>query len=80
MPSRTSLLSGKYAFTEGTGTIMDMFMVSTFETDDISMSQVLQEQGYQTLMIGKWDLGYASPEYTPSGKGFHESLWGAFGI
>ena len=80
VPSRTSLLSGKYAFKEGTGTSIDMFMTSTFETDDILMSQVLQEQGYETLMLGKWDLGYASPEYTPGGKGFDESLWGAFGI
>ncbi|KAJ1411613.1 alkaline-phosphatase-like protein, partial [Ochromonadaceae sp. CCMP2298] len=37
------------------------------------VSQLLQERGYDTYVVGKWDSGGHSP-YTPRDRGFNESL------
>jgi len=42
------------------------------------LGTVLQEGGYATHHVGKWDAGMATPDHTPHGRGFDTSL-GYFG-
>ncbi|MDO8288703.1 MAG: sulfatase-like hydrolase/transferase [Parvibaculum sp.] len=42
-------------------------------TDEVTIAQLLQKQGYHTLMFGKWHLGEL-PEMRPQAKGYDESL------
>jgi arylsulfatase A-like enzyme len=41
--------------------------------DETLISEVLQQQGYDTYYIGKWDAG-AKPPHTPVDRGYNESL------
>ena len=34
----------------------------------------LKKAGYATHQVGKWDAGMATPDHTPRGRGFNESL------
>eukprot|EP00937_MAST-01D_sp_MAST-1D-sp2_P002111 g2111.t1 len=38
------------------------------------LPQKLQEAGYYTVHAGKWHLGLAKQSFTPTGRGFNESL------
>ncbi len=40
---------------------------------EVTVAQLLQKQGYHTLMFGKWHLGEL-PEMRPQAKGYDESL------
>jgi arylsulfatase B len=35
----------------------------------------LKEAGYRTHFYGKWDVGMATPEHTPLGRGYEDSLF-----
>lgn len=34
----------------------------------------MKQAGYHTAVVGKWDIGMATPDHTPAGRGFDESL------
>jgi arylsulfatase A-like enzyme len=38
-------------------------------TDQVTIAEVLKEQGYYTALVGKWHLGH-KPETLPNGQGF----------
>jgi len=38
------------------------------------MAELLKNGGYSTHMVGKWDVGMATPEHTPAGRGYDTSL------
>ena len=42
-------------------------------TSEITVAELLQDQDYHTVHIGKWHLG-RQPEYLPNAQGFDESL------
>ena len=34
----------------------------------------LKGAGYRTAFFGKWDAGMATPDHTPRGRGYQESM------
>jgi len=56
-PSRFALLTGMYHWRRQHG-IVNAFGKPFFNDSDITMPQVLRENGYATACIGKWHLGW----------------------
>ncbi len=50
-PSRASILTGQYSHRNGVYTLSE-----ALEPDSMNIARVLQENGYQTAVIGKWHL------------------------
>jgi arylsulfatase A-like enzyme len=71
-PSRASLLSGRYPDRIGVPGVIRQNKNNNWGdlADDVTLiPAVLRAGGYQTAMIGKWHLGFESPD-TPNGRGF----------
>lgn len=73
-PSRYALLTGTYHWRRQHG-IVNSFGKPFFNDSDITLPQVLRENGYATACIGKWHLGWdwefknpPSGEITQSGR------------
>lgn len=74
-PSRASLLTGCYAqrvdmHVSGIGhAVLQPVAAKGLNPDEITIAEVLREQGYSTACIGKWHLG-DQPEFLPTQQGF----------
>ena len=71
-PSRASILTGNYPDMVGVpGVIRDMpnNTWGNFKDDIKTLPQALKELNYNTALIGKWHLGYESPDL-PNDRGF----------
>ena len=81
-PSRSSLMSGRLPVH-----VNDQNYPPTIHNPDDKMSGFagiprnmtglatkLQEAGYATHQVGKWDAGMATPDHTPKGRGFQSSF------
>lgn len=77
-PSRSSFLTGKFPFNTGMqheATIMPGSHAH-LPLEVPTLAELLKNSlNYETHAIGKWHLGYASAEYTPTGRGF-DSFFG----
>jgi len=51
VPSRATILTGKYSHKNGVYTLSD-----ALDPDQQNVAKILQQNGYQTSMIGKWHL------------------------
>lgn len=76
-PSRATLLTGRYAprVNDGTGLFV-LFPHSKNGLEDekeVTITEILKEQGYTTGLYGKWHLGHL-PQYLPCVHGFDEFL------
>ena len=83
-PSRGMLFTGKDNHPAGTGN-MAGYMLSRPEQqgqpgyegimslDVLPFAQVLQENGYHNMIVGKWDLG-EEPDYYPINRGFDQTF------
>jgi arylsulfatase A-like enzyme len=72
-PSRFALLTGTYHWRRAHG-IVGSFGKPMFKTTDITLPQVLKEDGYSTACIGKWHLGWDwKIKNKPSGE---RTYWG----
>merc|ERR1719410_2958703 len=78
-PTRSALMTGQFSFKLGLQAINTIGMGQTkhipFEAPTIA--ELLKKAGYQTHMLGKWHLGYASFNMTPTARGF-DSHYGYF--
>lgn len=76
-PSRAGLLTGRFASRIG---IHHVFFTNGFTGlphSEITIAELLKEQGYSTAIFGKWHLGN-DPQYLPRQQGFDE-FYGTFG-
>jgi arylsulfatase A-like enzyme len=77
-PSRMGLMSGRYQQRFGAECNVPTIPTPGFtkddlglETDETTLGDVMQSQGYRTMAIGKWHLG-ERPQYHPNERGFDE--------
>lgn len=68
-PTRAALLTGRHEFRSGvTHTVFERERLSL---SAVTLAEVLQLNGYQTGIFGKWHLG-DEPDYQPGRRGFGE--------
>ena len=71
-PTRAGLLTGRNCNRNGVWhTIMG---ASILNADEVTLANVLQDNGYRTGMFGKWHLGDNYP-FHPHNRGFDETLY-----
>lgn len=68
-PTRAALLTGSYAYRVGASTVFWPDSDDGLNPDEITLADLLQEQGYVTATIGKWHLGHHE-EFLPTNQGF----------
>ncbi|XP_004522436.1 arylsulfatase J [Ceratitis capitata] len=80
-PSRGALMTGRFPIHTGT----QHFVISNEEpwglhTNYTILPEIFQKAGYSTNLVGKWHLGFAKREFTPTYRGFdyHYGYWGGF--
>ncbi len=67
-PSRVSLITGKYPSRYG---VLASAYGEVIDLGDPTLASLLQDEGYFTVISGKWHMG--SPPYTPLKYGFQSS-------
>ncbi|KAK7077668.1 hypothetical protein SK128_013340 [Halocaridina rubra] len=77
-PSRSSLLTGNYAYKMGRQRIV----IYAADPTGLSMNYTLlperlKDAGYATHLVGKWHLGFCNWSYTPTYRGF-DSFYGFY--
>ncbi len=70
-PSRSALMTGRYAIRSGNGTVPLGEGVYGLVQWEVTMAEVLSEAGYATGMFGKWHLGRTEGRF-PTDQGFDE--------
>ncbi len=79
-PSRASLLTGAYAqrvgmhYNDRDLHVLRPISPYGLHPDEVTIAEILREQGYATTIIGKWHLG-DQPELLPTRQGF-DSFFG----
>ncbi|MGJ8644959.1 MAG: sulfatase-like hydrolase/transferase [Luteolibacter sp.] len=76
-PSRASLMTGRYASRMNMDRVFQPNSTTGFSTEEVTLPEMLRENGYQTGMVGKWHLGYNASEtlsfqMMPTRAGFQE--------
>ena len=70
-PSRSALLTGRYAIRSGNGTVPLGEGVYGLVQWEVTMAEMLSDVGYATGMYGKWHLGRTDGRF-PTDQGFDE--------
>ena len=68
-PSRASLLTGCYPTRVGIPDVLFPNDTTGLNSDEITIAELLKDQGYATACIGKWHLGH-KPVFLPTRHGF----------
>jgi len=68
-PSRSALLTGRYAVRSGNGTVPLGDGVYGLVQWEVTLAEALSEVGYRTAMFGKWHLGRTEGRF-PTDQGF----------
>ncbi len=70
-PTRASLLTGRYHQRTGVRSVTNGF--ETMDPNEVTLAEVLKQEGYRTALFGKWHLGEYYPS-VPNAQGFDEYL------
>ncbi len=70
-PSRSAIMTGRYAIRSGNGTIPLGGGVYGLVRWEVTMAEMLSDAGYATGMFGKWHLGRTKGRF-PTDQGFDE--------
>jgi arylsulfatase len=70
-PSRSALMTGRYAIRSGNGTVPLGEGVYGLVRWEVTMAEMLSDAGYATGMYGKWHLGRTEGRF-PTDQGFDE--------
>ena len=70
-PSRSALMTGRYAIRSGNGTVPLGEGVYGLVQWEVTMAEMLSKAGYATGMYGKWHLGRTDGRF-PTDQGFDE--------
>jgi len=70
-PSRSALMTGRYAIRSGNGTVPLGEGVYGLVQWEVTMAEMLADAGYATGMFGKWHLGRTEGRF-PTDQGFDE--------
>ena len=70
-PSRSTLMTGRYAIRSGNGTVPLGEGVYGLVQWEVTMAEMFSEAGYATGMFGKWHLGRTEGRF-PTDQGFDE--------
>lgn len=70
-PSRTAFLTGKYPSRIGMqgGPLCPTSRLG-IDLEEKLMPQYFKDLGYSTHLVGKWHVGFSSPAYLPTNRGF----------
>ena len=74
-PTRAALLSGRYAFKTQLNEVTVLPSREGVNTNLDFISDILSNNGYDTLLSGKWHVGYSSDNLLPFKRGFKKSLY-----
>lgn len=79
-PSRTALMTGMYPFHIGKQdwNTLKAMIPTGLSLDRTILPSKLRKLGYDTHLVGKWDLGFCNEAYTPTRRGF-DSFFGYWG-
>ena len=70
-PTRASILTGRYHQRTGVRSVTNGF--ETMDPSEVTIAELLKENGYRTGIFGKWHLGEHFPSI-PNAQGFDEFL------
>lgn len=70
-PSRVALLTGRFPYRTGvpSNPAPDAGLDHGIQSSEVTLAELLREQGYATQIVGKWHLGHL-PQYYPTRHGF----------
>jgi arylsulfatase A len=72
-PSRAALVTGRLPIRSGmcsnSERVLFPYASSGLPAEEVTMAELLKEQGYATACIGKWHLGHL-PEFLPPNQGY----------
>ena len=70
-PSRAALMTGRYAKRSGNASVPWQTGLYGLPQSEVTMAEMLADQGYATGIFGKWHLGH-TPGRFPTDQGFDE--------
>jgi len=76
--TRIAFMTGRYPYASGIYDVIRPETTYGMNLDDESLAEVLNRAGYESHAVGKWHLGQAMYEQTPTFRGF-SSFMGYYG-
>ena len=73
--SRAALLTGRYSWRSGANSVVQMNTPASFDPDLFLFPELLNADGFNTYIAGKWHIGYINETNLPHYRGFDEGIF-----